>query len=36
MAIPKTLEAVQYKARPLGSVNEKKAIMSGINHNIII
>ncbi len=36
IAIPITLEAAQYSERPLGSVNEKNAIISGISHNIII
>ena len=31
-----TLEAIQYSDRPLGSVNEKNAIISGISHSIII
>ena len=31
-----TLEATQYRERPLGSVKEKKAIISGISHSIII
>ena len=31
-----TFEATQYRDSPLGRVNEKKAIMSGISHSIII
>ena len=31
-----TLEATQYNDRPLGRVKEKKAIISGISHSIII
>ncbi len=31
-----TLEAAQYSDRPLGNVKEKKAIISGISHSIII
>ena len=34
--IPITLDAIQYSDRPLGSVKEKNAIISGISHNIII
>jgi hypothetical protein len=34
--MPMTLDATQYRDKPLGSVNEKKAIISGINHSIII
>lgn len=34
--IPITLEATQYSDSPLGSVNEKNAIISGISHSIII
>ena len=30
------LEATQYSDRPLGRVKEKKAIISGISHSIII
>jgi hypothetical protein len=35
MMMPITFDTVQYKARPLGRVNEKNAIISGINHSII-
>jgi hypothetical protein len=28
-------EVIQYRARPLGSVNEKNAIISGINQSIM-
>ena len=31
-----TFEAIQYRDSPLGRVNEKKAIISGISHSIII
>ena len=31
-----TLDAIQYRDSPLGSVNEKNAIISGISHSIII
>ena len=31
-----TLEATQYRDSPLGSVNEKNAIISGMSHSIII
>ena len=31
-----TLDAAQYNDRPLGSVKEKNAIISGISHSIII
>ena len=31
-----TLEAIQYRDSPLGRVNEKNAIISGISHSIII
>ena len=34
--MPMTLEATQYNDRPLGRVKEKKAIISGISHSIII
>ena len=34
--IPITFEATQYNDSPLGSVNEKNAIISGISHSIII
>ena len=34
--MPMTLEATQYRDSPLGSVNEKNAIISGISHSIII
>jgi len=34
--MPMTLEAIQYSDKPLGSVKEKKAIISGISHSIII
>ena len=34
--IPITLEAIQYRDRPLGNVKEKNAIINGISHNIII
>ena len=34
--IPIRLEATQYNDRPLGSVKEKNAIISGISHSIII
>ena len=30
------MEAIQYKDRPLGRVNEKNAIINGISHSIII
>jgi len=33
--MPITLDVIQYRARPLGSVNEKNAIISGINQSII-
>ena len=36
MPIPITLDAIQYSDRPLGRVKEKKAIISGISHSIII
>ena len=29
------LDVIQYTARPLGSVNEKNAIIRGINQSII-
>ena len=29
------MEVTQYRARPLGSVNEKNAIIKGISHNIM-
>ena len=35
MATPITLETVQYRDNPLGKVNEKKAIISGIIHSIM-
>ena len=31
-----TFDAAQYRDSPLGSVNEKNAIISGISHSIII
>ena len=31
-----TFDAIQYKDSPLGRVNEKKAIINGISHSIII
>ena len=34
--IPITLDATQYNDSPLGSVNEKNAIISGMSHSIII
>ena len=34
--MPIKLDVTQYKARPLGSVNEKNAIIKGINQSIII
>ena len=34
--MPITLEAIQYRDSPLGRVNEKKAIINGISHSIII
>ncbi len=34
--MPITLDVVQYRARPLGSVYEKNAIISGIIQSIII
>ncbi len=33
--MPITLEVVQYRDRPLGSVNEKNAIIRGISQSII-
>ena len=36
MAIPMTLETIQYRARPLGNDREKKAIISGIIHSIMV
>ena len=36
MPIPMTLDATQYRDKPLGKVNEKNAIISGISHSIII
>jgi len=33
--MPIAFDTVQYRARPLGRVNEKNAIISGINHSII-
>ncbi len=36
IATPITLDTIQYRDRPLGKVREKKAIISGIIHNIII
>ncbi len=30
------LETIQYRARPLGNCNEKKAIISGIIHSIMV
>ena len=33
--MPITLDVTQYRARPLGSVNEKNAIIRGINQSII-
>ena len=35
IAIPIKLDVVQYNARPLGKVNEKNAIITGINQSII-
>ncbi len=35
MPIPITLDVIQYRARPLGSVNEKNAIIRGINQSIM-
>ena len=35
MAMPMLLDVIQYRARPLGRVNEKNAIISGINQSII-
>jgi len=35
IAMPITLDVTQYRARPLGSVNEKNAIIRGINQSII-
>ena len=35
IAIPIKLDVVQYSARPLGNVNEKNAIITGINQSII-
>ena len=36
MAIPITLDTIQYRARPLGKDREKKAIISGIIHSIMV
>ena len=36
MATPITLETIQYKDRPAGNCMEKKAIITGIIHNIIV
>ena len=36
MPIPITLETIQYRANPLGKVREKKAIISGIIHSIMV
>ena len=36
IATPITLDTTQYRERPLGKVSEKKAIISGIIHSIII
>ncbi len=33
--MPITLDVTQYRARPLGSVNEKNAIIKGISQSII-
>lgn len=33
--MPITLDVIQYRAKPLGSVNEKNAIISGISQSII-
>ena len=35
MAMPITLDVIQYRDRPLGSVNEKNAIIRGISQSII-
>ena len=35
MAMPIPLDVIQYRANPLGSVNEKNAIIRGINQSII-
>ena len=36
MATPIKLEAIQYKDKPTGKLREKKAIRSGIIHNIMV